>query len=137
MIPSSALRILLCAAPVDMRRSFDGLAELVVEQLDADPTAENVLYVFVNARRTRAKVLWRDSSGFCLLYKRLDARVFALPELDEGVTKVSLDARSLSTLLDGVTADRAPLSTNRDLARAAKELVKRRLMASVDPQLSR
>lgn len=29
MIPDTALRILLCAAPVDMRRSFDGLAELV------------------------------------------------------------------------------------------------------------
>lgn len=136
MIPTTALRILLCATPVDMRRSFDGLAELVVEQLDADPTAESALYVFVNARRTRAKVLWRDSSGFCLLYKRLDTRVFALPELAEGVTRVSLDARSLSMLLDGVTADPAPLSTNRDLARAAKQLVKQRLAAQ-DPQLSR
>lgn len=81
-------------------------------------------------------MLWRDGSGFCLLYKRLDTRVFALPELAEGVTRVNLDAQSLSALLDGVTAEPPPLSTNRDLARAAKQLVEQRLAAQ-DPQLSR
>lgn len=135
MIPA-ALRILLCAAPVDMRRSFDGLAALVVEKLDEDPTVESALFVFINARRNRAKILWRDATGFCLLYKRLDARVFALPEVKDGATRVSLDAAALSTLLDGVTNEAPPPSTGRDIARAARILAKERLSSSA-PQLQR
>lgn len=133
MIPA-ALRILLCAAPVDMRRSFDGLAALVIEKLDEDPTAESALFVFINARRNRAKVLWRDATGFCLLYKRLDARVFALPQMAEGATRFSLDAAALSKLLDGVTAETPPPSTGRDLARAARVLAREKLSSSA-PQL--
>ena len=126
MIPK-AMRILLCAEPVDMRRSFDGLAAMVVEKLDEDPTVESAMFVFINTRRSRAKILWRDATGFCLLYKRLDARVFALPEMTEGATTVSLDARALATLLDGVVEEGPPPSTNRDLARAARILAKARI----------
>lgn len=133
MIPA-ALRILLCAAPVDMRRSFDGLAALVIEKLDEDPTAESALFVFINARRNRAKILWRDATGFCLLYKRLDARVFALPPMEDGTTRVSLDAAALSKLLDGVTTEAPPPSTGRHIARAARILANERLSSPV-PQL--
>ena len=135
MIPP-ALRILLCAEPVDMRRSFDGLAALVIEKLDEDPTAESALFVFINARRDRAKILWRDATGFCLPYKRLDARVFALPEVKDGAPRVSLDAAALSILLDGVTDEAPPPSTGRDLARAAQILAEERLSLSA-PQLRR
>ncbi len=128
------LRILLCATPVDMRRGFDGLAAMVIEKLDEDPTVENALFVFINARRNRAKILWRDAGGFCVLYKRLDSRVFALPEMAEGVSRMTLDAKALSTLLDGVISDAAPRSTNRDLARAARLLARERILAG-RPQL--
>lgn len=133
MIPA-ALRILVCAHPVDMRRSFDGLAALVVEQLDEDPTADGALFVFINAKRSRAKLLWRDASGFCLLYKRLDARVFAVPDAEEGVAAISVDAAALSVLLDGVTPAPPPPSTERDIARAAR-LAAREQLSSRNPQL--
>ena len=57
------MRVLLCASPVDMRRSFDSLASLVIERLDEDPTAGDTLFVFVNAARDKVKLLWRDESG--------------------------------------------------------------------------
>jgi transposase len=132
MIPP-ALRILLCAQPVDMRRSFDGLAALVVEKLDEDPTADGALFVFVNRDRDKAKLLWRDATGFCLLYKRLDARVFALPDVAPTATHVNLDARALSALLDGAAEDSTQRTTARDIARAAKLAVKEHL-AKESPQ---
>lgn len=133
MIPT-ALRILVCTHPVDMRRSFDGLAALVVEQLDEDPTADGALFVFINANRSRAKLLWRDSSGFCLLYKRLDARVFAVPETRDGVPAISIDAAAMSALLDGVIRAPPPPSTERDIARAARLAAKEQLASRI-PQL--
>ena len=133
MIPRG-LRVLLCAHPVDMRRSFDGLATLVVEKMDEDPTAQGALFVFVSADRARVKLLWRDTTGFCILYKRLDSLVFALPEIPRGATGVVLDARALSALLDGV-GESAPRTTVRDVARAAKALARERLQRN-SPQLS-
>lgn len=133
MIPT-ALRILVCTHPVDMRRSFDGLAALVVEQLDEDPTSDSALFVFINAKRSRAKILWRDASGFCLLYKRLDARVFAVPEVEDGVGAISIDAGALAALLDGVTPAPPPPSTERDVARAARLAAKEQLSSRI-PQL--
>jgi transposase len=53
MIPS-ALRIMLATAPVDMRRSFEALARVVVDALGEDPRAESSLFVFVNGKRERA-----------------------------------------------------------------------------------
>lgn len=134
MIPRG-LRILLCAHPVDMRRSFDGLATLVIEKLNEDPTTDNALFVFISANRTRAKLLWRDSTGFCILYKRLDSLVFALPDIPRGAARVALDARTLSTLLDGVAESAPPPTTVKDVARAAKALARERLR-KISPQLS-
>lgn len=135
MMPK-ALRILLCAHPVDMRRSFDGLAELVVEKLDEDPTAEGALFVFINARRDRAKLLWRDPTGFCVLYKRLDSRFFAVPgDIPAGAARVTLDASTLATLLDGAPEEPLREPTSREVARAAKALARAR-MAKESPQPS-
>ena len=52
MIPTN-LRVLLAITPVDMRRSFDGLARLVVETLGEDPRAAHSLFVLVNHKRGR------------------------------------------------------------------------------------
>jgi transposase len=65
MIPAS-VRILVCLEPQDMRRSFDRLALVVREQLGEDPQSGS-LYVFVGKRATRAKVLWWERNGYCLL----------------------------------------------------------------------
>jgi transposase len=44
------------AQPVDMRKSFDGLAAVVTERLGRDPLCGD-LFVFVGRNRKRAKVL--------------------------------------------------------------------------------
>ena len=123
MIPA-CLRVLLCATPVDMRRSFDSLAKLVVEKLEDDPTIEGAMFVFVNAKRDKVKVLWRDTNGFCLLYKRWDDDVAALPEIPDGTTRVTMDAATLARLLDGAAlkASTPAPPTTRDVVRAGRAL---------------
>lgn len=85
-----------------MRRSFDALALAVRERLALDPES-GALFVFASKRGTRLKVLWFDHNGYCLLYKRLHAASFELPEAAVSERPVvGIDARALATLLRGV-----------------------------------
>ena len=126
MIPST-MRVFVCASPVNMRRSFDSLATLVIEQLDEEPTRSDALFVFVNVARDKVKLLWRDENGVCLLYKRWDENVPSLPEVGDGVTHVTIDRDALARLLRGTPAAKsAPMDlTAKQVARAAKSSAKR------------
>lgn len=94
MIPSS-VRIFVCNEAQDMRRSFDGLALVAREQLGQDPES-GALFVFVNKKRSRTKVLWFDHNGYCLLYKRLHKARFVVP------TERTIDPARLALLMRGV-----------------------------------
>ena len=96
-----AVRIWLAAAPVDLRRSFDRLAAEVRDQLHNDPLSGHV-FVFRNRRGDRIKLLYWDSDGFVIVYKRLEAGVFRFPVAAEGQASVSVRAAELAMLLDGV-----------------------------------
>jgi transposase len=116
MIPAG-LRMFVAVEPIDMRRSIDGLVLAVSERLRQDAKAERALYAFANARRDRVKIIWRTTTGWCLLYTRLDAghRV-PLPAAPAGAVSVAVDARSLAAILDGVK--RRP--TTREVVREAR-----------------
>ena len=62
--------------PCDMRKSFDTLTALVVEHMRHDVLAGDV-YLFVSRDRRRAKVLYFDGTGMCLLAKRLERGQFS------------------------------------------------------------
>ncbi|MFB1485498.1 IS66 family insertion sequence element accessory protein TnpB, partial [Corallococcus sp. RDP092CA] len=65
-----AVRVFAYAAPVDMRRGFDGLSALVEQQLGQQLLKGDV-FLFVGRCRRRAKVLHFDGTGLVLLTKRL------------------------------------------------------------------
>jgi transposase len=94
--------IFVSAAPLDMRRSFDGLAAAARETLKQDPES-GALFVFANKRGHRVKVLWWDRTGYCLLQKRLEWGAFRLPRtLDPNATSIPIDVAELSKILEGV-----------------------------------
>lgn len=62
-----------------MRKSFDGLSGLVLNELGRKP-ADGSVYVFLNRRRTHLKLLHWESGGFVLYYKRLAKGCFQLPQ---------------------------------------------------------
>lgn len=63
---------------VDMRKSFDTLSAIVREHIKRD-VLEGGLYVFVGKDRRRAKVLYWDGTGLCVLAKRMEKGKFAAP----------------------------------------------------------
>ena len=72
------VKIFLCLAPTDMRKSIDGLAGLASNVLRQDPLSGH-LFVFLGKRRDRVKLLYFDGDGYALWYKRLEVGVFRLP----------------------------------------------------------
>lgn len=95
------VRIFLALQPVDMRRSFDGLAGQVKHTLRLDPLSGH-LYVFLNRRRTLMKILFFDRTGYCILYKRLEQGTFQLPEADPETGRVELAPADLALILEGI-----------------------------------
>ena len=100
MLPT-AMRILVCTEPQDMRRSFDKLAQVTRELLGEEPQS-GALYVFVSRSATRAKVLWWDRNGYCLLYKRLHRALFRVPDAARVGAAMQIDGEALADLLAGV-----------------------------------
>ena len=78
MLTFGRRRIFLCRKPVDMRKAYDSLADLVRVDLGMDPFQGDV-FVFVGKDRTRAKVLMWEPSGFWLCAKRLEVARFQVP----------------------------------------------------------
>ena len=70
------LHIYLHTQPTDMRKSFDGLSGLVRSVFQADPT-NGSLFLFLNRRRDRLKILWWDRDGLALFYKPTNPTVGA------------------------------------------------------------
>lgn len=100
--PSPQVKILVCRQPVDMRKSFDGLASAVIELVDHDPQSGH-LFLFFNRRRTMMKALVWESSGYWVLAKRLDRgryQVFDRAAASEG--HFEMTSSELALLLDGI-----------------------------------
>lgn len=96
-------RVFLCRKPVDMRKAFDSLADLVRVELAMDPFQGDV-FVFVGKDRTRAKVLIWEKTGFWLCSKRLETARFRLPDDNArgGTAVLPLSIEAVMSLLEDV-----------------------------------
>jgi len=95
------VRIYLCTSPTDMRKGFDTLAALVRESLGYDPLSEH-LFLFAGRSKDRLKILYWDSDGFAIWYKRLEEGTFRLPTPKKAGASVELKASELAMLLAGI-----------------------------------
>jgi transposase len=100
MLNVGTRRVFLCRQAVDMRKSFDSLADVVRTQLSMNPFHGDV-FVFISADRTRAKVLLWENTGFWVCAKRLETSRFAPPAVGTGAT-IALQPSQLSALLEQV-----------------------------------
>jgi transposase len=101
MLAPGDLHVYVAIAPVDMRKSIDGLSMLVAREFDLDPFGGQ-LFVFGNRRRNMIKVLYWDRNGFCLWQKRLERDRFHWPE--NGAQILTLEQRQLQWLIEGLDA---------------------------------
>lgn len=100
-IPSNAA-IYLRVSSTDMRKSFDGLTGLVRSEFSREPN-DGSLFLFINRRRDRIKILYWDASGYSLWYKRLESGSFETVACRSGAEVVTMDAVELSMLLSGIS----------------------------------
>ncbi len=92
--------IYLCREPVDFRKAHDGLVAIVRDQLSADIFAGGI-FVFLNKRRDRIKLLEWDRNGLWLHYKRLEKGTFKWVSRDTS-NKIAMTRAELSMLLEGI-----------------------------------
>jgi transposase len=83
-----------------MRKSFRGLCQLAESALQQDPAGGH-LFVFVNRRGDRLKLLGWDGQGFWIWYKLLESGRFQLPDPSED-EPMQIDVTLLSLIINGI-----------------------------------
>lgn len=101
---SSENRFHLYSQPTDMRKSFDGLSGLVQNDLDRNPAGGDV-FIFINKRRDKIKLLHWQGVSFILYYKRLEEGTFELPRYNSSVGSITLDYAKLVMIVDGLSIE--------------------------------
>lgn len=101
MIRAGDVQVYLAVEPVDMRRSFDGLAEHVRTFLGHDPLSGS-MFVFRNRLAQRVKILWWDRDGLAIYYKRIERGTFQFPSPRGDQKSVAIDSKALMRLLSGL-----------------------------------
>ena len=99
---TGSLKVFLSVDPADMRKSFNGLYALAVNELKENPM-NKALFIFSNKSKNRIKILHFDGTGLWVMAKRLEKGTFSWPKgVDVKDGKLSLSPEALALLLDGV-----------------------------------
>jgi transposase len=96
-----SVRIYACTQPVDMRKSFDGLAAATREIVGSDPMS-GFLFAFFNRSNDIVKILFWDRSGFCVVAKRLERGRFHLPRAASNGASMEIEAAELALIMEGI-----------------------------------
>lgn len=97
---TSSHQYLLYRVPTDMRKSFDGLMGLVQSKLKRNPVSGEV-FVFINKRRDRIKLLHWEAGGFVLYYKRLEQGTLELPAIEAESCQITWP--QLMMIIEGIS----------------------------------
>lgn len=102
---SIADSIYIICGYTDMRRSIDGLCDIVKEQLDIQPENTSSLFLFCGRKCDRIKALLHEKDGFVLLYKRLDHGLGRYRWPRNKIEARKITWRQLEWLLQGLEID--------------------------------
>lgn len=96
------VKIYVATAPVDLRKSFDGLSLAAQHVLQLDPLSGH-FFCFFNRRGNQVRVLFWDTTGWCIFAKRLARGTFRIAHLARGDARhVVVDSAELSLILEGI-----------------------------------
>ena len=98
---STRCRYFLYGEATDMRKSFDGLCGIIRCQTN-HAVLNGDVFIFINRRGDRIKLLMWDVSGFALYYKRLEQGSFKKPAMVKGNNTLEMGLSELIMLLEGV-----------------------------------
>ncbi len=89
-----------------MRKSFDGLSGLVTGMPGQNPMSGD-LFIFINKKRNRIKLLRWEPGGFVLFYKRLEKGTFELPKTQKAGLSHAIDYSQLVMIVTGISLEHA------------------------------
>jgi transposase len=118
----SQVRIYLYAKDVDMRKSFDGLHAIIQTEFRKDIRLGDV-FLFLNRRLDRLKLIGWDGDGIAIFYKRLEVGTFQRPLIEPKTTHVEIDATELALLLTGVELKSVKRRARYSSPRQTRELI--------------
>ena len=99
------MRYWLYSEPTDMRKSFHTLCGLVRNKIGGDPMNGDV-YIFVNKRRNRIKLLHYETGGMVIYAKMLDRGTFGMPIPGfKDVVTSSIKWEDLLKMVEGILSD--------------------------------
>ena len=97
-----AVRVFLHAPATDLRKGFDALSGLVTTSFGQELTSGH-LFLFVNRRRDRLKILYWDRDGLAIWYKRLETPgTFQLPASARDAAAIEMSPTQLALILSGI-----------------------------------
>ena len=95
------MRLFLCREPVNMRKSFEGLSA-IVEELFPGELLSGSYFIFLNRKQDHMKVLFWDTDGLVIWFKRLEKGSFRYKFGED----VSIDRTTFLMMLEGITPKR-------------------------------
>ena len=101
LAPPGNARVFLYQHPTSMRKSFEGLCS-AVEAAFPGELLTGAYFVFLNRYKDHMKVLYWDSDGFAIWYKRLEKGTFASKEKHS----TPMERREFLMLLEGIEPKR-------------------------------
>lgn len=105
-----AVRVYFATAPMNLRKSFDGLSNEVRSVLGHDPLGGHV-FVFLNRRKTQVKLIVWTRGGYTIVHKRLERGVFTFPKgVTSDATSIPIDVHELGMLLEGIDVQAGRMS---------------------------
>lgn len=98
---AAGTRIFVATGATDMRKGFDGLCGVVTGVLEKDPLSGH-LFLFVNRRRDKLKILYWDGDGLAIWYRRLEQGTFQMPRVSKDQTTAEIRSDELTMLVRGI-----------------------------------
>jgi len=98
---AAGTRIFVAAGATDMRKGFDGLQGIVSSVLEQDPLSGH-LFLFINRRCDKLKILYWDGDGLAIWYRRLEQGTFQMPVMADDQKSAEIRGDELTMLLRGI-----------------------------------
>jgi transposase len=99
---SKSLRYYIYRHAADMRKGFDGLCGIVFNEFMMSPLSGDV-FIFLNHRKDRIKILHWQGDGFAIYNKRLERGTFEIPLNDDALKRIEIDASTMQLIMDGIS----------------------------------
>lgn len=98
-------RYFLYKGYTDMRKSFNGLSGIVLNELKGNLYSGDV-FIFSNKRRDQIRLLVWDRDGFWVCAKRLEEGTFQIPEQKQESVSIELKWDILMMMFEGINFDK-------------------------------